>query len=159
MPPEFVPQPTKEANPPSLFMVLSEMAQSAAAGGSEAAADRAFLDRGWPRLLAWYRWLNTTQVLLLLLCRDMVGPSPAGGQAMTGCPTGGWGPVQVGCRRDKDMPPRKALAGATTSQTTARPHRTLFIAGWGDSRQLPVEPAGQQHGQVPQPQDSGQRAG
>lgn len=57
-----MPQPTKTANPPSLFLVLSEMAAGLESGGPEAEADRAFLEVAWPRLLAWYTWLNTTQV-------------------------------------------------------------------------------------------------
>ncbi|KAL6776504.1 hypothetical protein ACKKBG_A21415 [Auxenochlorella protothecoides x Auxenochlorella symbiontica] len=61
VPKEFVPQPTKTANPPSLFLVLSEMAAGLESGGPEAEADRAFLEVAWPRLLAWYTWLNTTQ--------------------------------------------------------------------------------------------------
>ena len=55
VPEEFIAQYTSAANPPTLFLVLSDMAVD----GSE--EDIEFLKSAWPRLDRWFRWYNTTQ--------------------------------------------------------------------------------------------------
>jgi mannosyl-oligosaccharide glucosidase len=68
VPPEFIVQDPSAANPPSLLLVLLKMARSlsrsegGAEGEREAELVRAFLERAWPRLEAWFDWYNTTQV-------------------------------------------------------------------------------------------------
>lgn len=55
VPEEFIAQYPSAANPPTLFLVLSDMA---AEGSDE---DIEFLKAAWPRLDRWFRWYNTTQ--------------------------------------------------------------------------------------------------
>lgn len=52
VPPEFVLQRSETANPPTLLLALEQLLP---------AAPRPFLQRLFPRLLAWYSWLNRTQ--------------------------------------------------------------------------------------------------
>ncbi|KAM4673155.1 mannosyl-oligosaccharide glucosidase [Amazona ochrocephala] len=52
VPPEFVLQRSETANPPTLLLALERLLP---------AAPRPFLRRLFPRLLAWYAWLNRTQ--------------------------------------------------------------------------------------------------
>ncbi|KAL6757456.1 glycoside hydrolase [Haematococcus lacustris] len=81
VPAEFVVQDPAHANPPSLFLVLLEMAKDVVAleeeeahqpksgqgsgevqeGAERVRATRSFLHRAWPRLEAWFNWYNTTQ--------------------------------------------------------------------------------------------------
>ncbi len=69
VPAEFIIQYPTHANPPSLFLPLLSMvrrlakaeAEAEGAAGAEAAATRAWLERAWPRLEAWYMWFNHTQ--------------------------------------------------------------------------------------------------
>ncbi|KDD74831.1 mannosyl oligosaccharide glucosidase [Helicosporidium sp. ATCC 50920] len=67
VPDEFVPQLPDAANPPTLFLVLQDMArgleeaQGADGPDVELALDREFLSAAWPRLTAWYRWFNASQ--------------------------------------------------------------------------------------------------
>jgi len=57
------------ANPPTLFLVLEEMAQRATKSAAQKtnldhveAADIDFLRAAWPRLRTWFEWYNSTQV-------------------------------------------------------------------------------------------------
>ncbi|KAI8471096.1 MAG: glycoside hydrolase [Monoraphidium minutum] len=63
VPAEFVVQHPTHANPPSLLLPLVEMARAAGGGGGGGGdgAARAWLERAWPRLEAWYAWYNRTQ--------------------------------------------------------------------------------------------------
>jgi mannosyl-oligosaccharide glucosidase len=64
VPGEFLVQHPSHANPPSLYLPLSALAAAAAAAphdALDAQHTRAFLQRAWPRLEAWYKWFNTTQ--------------------------------------------------------------------------------------------------
>jgi mannosyl-oligosaccharide glucosidase len=75
VPSEFLVQHPEHANPPSLYLPLLALAAVAApaagaagapgAAGGQAAATRAFRQRAWPRLEAWYGWFNTTQAGLV----------------------------------------------------------------------------------------------
>ena len=63
VPSEFVAQSPSAANPPTLFLVLSDIAARIDArlpydGLQE---DLEFLRAAWPRLHAWFSWYNTTQ--------------------------------------------------------------------------------------------------
>lgn len=61
-------QSPSAANPPTFFLLLSDMSKrvaAAAAGGTwddVTRADAEFLRSAWPRLKGWYLWFNTTQV-------------------------------------------------------------------------------------------------
>ena len=55
VPEEFIAQYPNAANPPTLFLVLSDMVED---GSKE---DIEFLKAAWPRLDRWFRWYNTTQ--------------------------------------------------------------------------------------------------
>ncbi|KAI5063243.1 hypothetical protein GOP47_0021790 [Adiantum capillus-veneris] len=64
VPEEFVLQHTSNANPPTLFLAIQDYLstlseESASKLGEE---DRAFLERSFPRLQAWFNWFNTSQV-------------------------------------------------------------------------------------------------
>lgn len=67
VPSEFVQQSPDAANPPTFFLLLSEMSQwvaTAAQSGqwdNTTRADAEFLKAAWPRMRAWYLWFNTTQ--------------------------------------------------------------------------------------------------
>ncbi|KAL4859841.1 Mannosyl-oligosaccharide glucosidase GCS1 [Chlorella vulgaris] len=67
VPAEYVQQAPDAANPPTFFLLLSDMSQrvaaAAKAGEWDAAdlADAEFLKAAWPRLRAWYMWFNSTQ--------------------------------------------------------------------------------------------------
>ncbi|KAJ7299602.1 hypothetical protein O6H91_Y196800 [Diphasiastrum complanatum] len=64
VPEEFILQRTDNANPPTLFLSLHEVASSLVHGqGDEPQRkkEKAFLQRSFPRLQAWFEWLNTTQ--------------------------------------------------------------------------------------------------
>lgn len=54
VPPEFVVQHNKKANPPSLFLPIKAMREKGLLDGD-------YLRKLFPRLRAWYNWLNTTQ--------------------------------------------------------------------------------------------------
>lgn len=55
VPEEFIAQYPSAANPPTLFLVLSDMAED---GSDE---DVEFLKAAWPKLDRWFRWYNSTQ--------------------------------------------------------------------------------------------------
>ena len=63
VPEEFIPQSPDAANPPTLFLELSEMAELVSSGAmyEERENDLAFLRAAWPRLDAWFTWYNKTQ--------------------------------------------------------------------------------------------------
>ncbi len=69
VPGEFLAQSPDVANPPTLLLVLEQMADGGGEGdGSappqspeDAALDRDFLAAAWPRVRAWAAWLNATQ--------------------------------------------------------------------------------------------------
>ncbi|EFN57426.1 hypothetical protein CHLNCDRAFT_20925, partial [Chlorella variabilis] len=64
VPAEFVRQSPDAANPPTFFLLLSDMSQRVAAAAKWDDADRAdaeLLKAAWPRLRAWYLWFNSTQ--------------------------------------------------------------------------------------------------
>jgi len=63
VPDEFVPQSPDAANPPTLFLVLSEMARMVSTGQdyAERENDLKFLKIAWPRLDAWFSWYHTSQ--------------------------------------------------------------------------------------------------
>lgn len=63
VPDEFVAQSPDAANPPTLFLVLSEMANMVSSGGNytEREHDLEFLRLAWPRLDAWFTWYNQSQ--------------------------------------------------------------------------------------------------
>ncbi|XP_053313985.1 mannosyl-oligosaccharide glucosidase [Spea bombifrons] len=57
VPDEFVVQRDENANPPTLFLALSQLLATPDSSGEGAA----FLRRAFPRLKTWYDWFNTTQ--------------------------------------------------------------------------------------------------
>ena len=74
VPDEFIPQLPEAANPPTLFLPLMALAQALHPDAS--IAEKAllanaphikrhqwvdFLQRAWPKLLAWYRWFDGSQ--------------------------------------------------------------------------------------------------
>lgn len=63
VPDEFVPQSPDAANPPTLFLVLSEMARMVSTGQEypERENDLHFLKIAWPRLDAWFSWYHASQ--------------------------------------------------------------------------------------------------
>lgn len=67
VPSEFLVQQPDSANPPTLFLVLAQMAEELSQTSHEAADKAAsqyqedFLKAAFPHLAAWFRWLNTTQ--------------------------------------------------------------------------------------------------
>ena len=54
VPPEFVVQHNEKANPPALFLPIKSMRK-------QGLLDNDYLRKLFPRLRAWYNWLNTTQ--------------------------------------------------------------------------------------------------
>ncbi|MED6180460.1 hypothetical protein PIB30_010676 [Stylosanthes scabra] len=64
VPEEFVPQHPTNGNPPTLFLVLSDIVNGLKTN-KFSAKDRSdiylFLERAFVRLEAWFRWFNTTQ--------------------------------------------------------------------------------------------------
>ena len=78
VPDEFLAQLPEAANPPTLLLPLMSFAEALQGShlekatpnaislmGIEAARWRDFLERAWPRLMAWLRWLDRTQHGLL----------------------------------------------------------------------------------------------
>ncbi|GLJ14104.1 hypothetical protein SUGI_0226180 [Cryptomeria japonica] len=64
VPEEFIPQHTTNANPPTLFLVLRDLAFGLTKDtftNLEKENIMAFLERAWPRLDVWFHWFNTTQ--------------------------------------------------------------------------------------------------
>ncbi|XP_038600433.1 LOW QUALITY PROTEIN: mannosyl-oligosaccharide glucosidase [Tachyglossus aculeatus] len=63
VPPEFLPQRAAHANPPTLFLPVERMLEEEEGGREEDGAEERedFLRRAFPRLLAWFSWLNRTQ--------------------------------------------------------------------------------------------------
>ena len=63
VPDEFIPQSPDAANPPTLFLVLSEMAGMVSSGEEypERDNDVEFLKASWPRLDAWFNWYHESQ--------------------------------------------------------------------------------------------------
>lgn len=67
VPSEFIMQQPDSANPPTLFLVLAQMADKLAQASTETADSSAFqhqqefLRAAFPHLAAWFRWFNTTQ--------------------------------------------------------------------------------------------------
>jgi mannosyl-oligosaccharide glucosidase len=67
VPGEFVRQSPDAANPPTFFLLLSDMSHRVAAAAQaqqwseEDLADAELLKAAWPRMRAWYRWFNATQ--------------------------------------------------------------------------------------------------
>ncbi|KAI0240630.1 Mannosyl-oligosaccharide glucosidase [Lamellibrachia satsuma] len=60
VPKEFVVQRNENANPPTLFLPLQSIVKSLVTSDKE--TDRRFLQTLFPRLQAWYKWFNNTQV-------------------------------------------------------------------------------------------------
>lgn len=63
VPDEFVPQSPDAANPPTLFLILSDMAHMVSSGEEYAERDNdlEFLKVAWPRLDAWFSWYDRSQ--------------------------------------------------------------------------------------------------
>lgn len=67
VPAEYIKQQPTSANPPTLFLVLAQMANEiATASAADSASGRMrdqqlFLKAAFPRLVAWFTWFNTTQ--------------------------------------------------------------------------------------------------
>ncbi|GBG60662.1 hypothetical protein CBR_g11887 [Chara braunii] len=68
VPAEFVLQHTSNANPPTLFLPIQELAKQLASSDTLAAEEgereavRTFLKRSFPRLQSWFHWFNTSQI-------------------------------------------------------------------------------------------------
>ncbi|KAL9686728.1 hypothetical protein QQ045_031121 [Rhodiola kirilowii] len=64
VPQEFVMQYPSNGNPPTLFLVISDLIQGLKANKFSASESKeiiSFLDRAFVRLDAWFQWFNTTQ--------------------------------------------------------------------------------------------------
>ena len=67
VPSEFVVQQPDSANPPTLFLVLAQMAEQLAQAPADTADSSShehqeeFLRAAFTHLAAWFRWFNTTQ--------------------------------------------------------------------------------------------------
>ena len=56
-------QYNKNANPPTLLLTLHSMLKDMALGGNNNVPEwfKSYLDRFWPRLVAWYNWFDNSQ--------------------------------------------------------------------------------------------------
>ncbi|DBA80547.1 TPA: hypothetical protein ACH3X1_007808 [Trebouxia sp. C0004] len=67
VPAEYITQQPTSANPPTLFLVLAQMADEIATASADVAASvrmrdqQQFLKAAFPRMAAWLTWFNTTQ--------------------------------------------------------------------------------------------------
>ena len=63
MPAEFVVQNNENANPPTLLLTLHSMLKDMTLNGNSQVPEwfRNFLQRLWPRLVAWYNWFDNSQ--------------------------------------------------------------------------------------------------